>query len=298
MSPRLLAASLVIGASALGAQPHRYAPLVAQLPPSIRALGMGGAWTAGRDPDAIFFNPAVAATQNGTNFGAGRFASASTLAHAAWSMSFGSNGIALGGAWLDYGAAPAAPLSWRALGVRGVDAGLSALAAAAGSLTYKGIKWGAAAKYVGERQGNDRGGTAAFDLGAAKDVASVTVGLSVQNLGPSFDVAGESTQLPTRVAAGVSGYGLRVGPLDFGASLGASVRRDGFIAGAGGVEFGWIPLDGYLVVLRGGLRRSEARSLNPATLGASFGMDRFTLDYAFEDVRGGGGAHHLGIRVR
>jgi hypothetical protein len=282
----------------LGAQSDTFAPLVAQVAPSVRALGMGGQWVAGRDPDALFFNPALAATYTGTSVGVGRYAAASTLSHASWAMAFGSRGIALGGVALDYGARAGAPLDWGALGERGAERSLSAVAAAAGSLTFRGIRFGAAAKYVEERSGNVRDGGAAFDLGAAKNVASVTVGLSVQNLGASFDVGNSESRLPLRVAGAVSGYGLRLGPLDFGGSVGASIRRDGFVAGGGGVELGYVPLDGYLVVARAGVRRPEARSLNPVTLGATFGMDRFALDYAFEDLRATGGVHHLGIRVR
>jgi hypothetical protein len=294
----LASALLAAGALPLRAQEDRHAPFVVQLAPSVRALGMGGQWVAGSDPDALFFNPALAATQTATSVGFGRYAAASTLAHAAWGMSFGGRGIALGAAALDYQARPGAPLSWRALGEHGSQRALSSVASAAGSLTFRGIRLGAAAKYVEERVGNIRDGGAAFDFGAAKDVASVTVGLSVQNVGASFDVGSVDAHLPLRVAAGVSGYGLRVGPLDFGSSVGASVRRDGFVAGGGGVELGYVPLDGYQIVVRAGAHRPEARSLNPVTLGGTFEMDRFALDYAFEELRAAGGVHHLGIRVR
>ncbi len=277
----------------------KYAPLVVQLPVSVRAQGMGGAWTAGRDADAVFYNPANAGA-SGIIVGGGRFGSASTLAHAATGLSFGATGISLGVAWLDYGAGSALPVSWHSLAERGAADGLSAVAVAAATMTFKGIRWGAAAKLLAERIANSHDGMAAFDVGAAKELGPFSTGITVQNVGGSFDPSGVSTFAPTRFTIGANGGGFPVGPIDLGAALAVSVRRDGFVAPAGGFEVSYTPLDGYLLAFRIGAHRPEAEAVNPLTAGASIGLDRFTLDYAFADLRapGRGGMHSLGIRVR
>ncbi|MEP7344487.1 MAG: hypothetical protein ABI877_04445 [Gemmatimonadaceae bacterium] len=277
----------------------KYAPLAAQLPTSVRAAGMGGAWTSGRDADAVFYNPANAGA-NGIIVGGGRFGSAGTFGHASNGLSFGATGISLGVAWLDYGAAPGPGVPWRSLAARGADDGFSALAVAAASMTFKGIRWGAAAKLLEERIANSHDGIAAFDFGAAKEFGPYSTGVAVQNVAGSIDVRGVPMYAPTRFTLGASGGGRPVGPVDLGASVAVAVRRDGFVAPAGGFEVSYTPLDGYLFALRIGAHRPEAEAVNPFTAGASMGLDRFTLDYAFADLRapGRGAVHSVGIRVR
>lgn len=305
---RALDLVLALGLANVGAVPvsgqeggggAKYVPLVAQLPTSVRAQGMGGAWTAGRDADAVFYNPANAGA-NGIVVGGARFGSASTFGHASNGLSFGSTGVSLGIAWLTYGARAGSPLPWRSIGSRGSDDALSAAAVAAGYMTFKGIRWGAAAKLLEERIANAHGDVAAFDFGAAKEFGQFSTGISVQNVGGSLDVRGASTQTPMRVTVGANGGGMAVGPVDLNGALAVGVRRDGFVAPAGGFEVNYTPLDGYLLAFRVGAHRPEAAAVNPFTVGASFALDRFTLDYAFADMRAPsrGGVHSFAIRVR
>lgn len=293
----MLATAIALPLHGQGA-PAKYVPLVVQLPVSVRAQGAGGAWTSGRDPDAVFYNPANAGS-NGVSVGGARFGDASTFGHAANGFSFGSTGISLGVAWLDYGTPPGV-LRWPSLGERGSDDGLSAVAIAAGSMTFKGIRWGAAAKLLEERVANGHDGMAGFDLGAAKEFGRISTGIAVQNIGGSMDVRETPMYAPTRYTIGASGGGYPVGPFDVGGTMSLGVRRDGFVSPAGGLELSYSWLEGYLLALRIGASRPEAASLNPMTLGASFGLDRFTLDYAFADLRapGRGAMHSVGIRVR
>jgi hypothetical protein len=72
---------------------------------------------------------------------------------------------------------------------------------------------------------------------------------------------------------------------------------DGTVRPALGVEAGYVPMDGYLFQARIGVRRPELRAQNPLSFGGSAGLDRFMLDYAYEDWNGGG-AHRLALRVR
>ncbi|MBV6521595.1 MAG: hypothetical protein MNPFHGCM_01736 [Gemmatimonadaceae bacterium] len=295
-----LAATALAFGGGLGAQSvATYYPLVVQLPVSVRSQGMGGAWTAGRDADAVFSNPANAGA-SGMNLGGSRFGSASSAGHAATGLSFGSTGLSLGVAWLDYGTPSGAPVPWRALGERGDDDGLSAQAVVAGTMTYRGIRWGGAARLLEERIANAHDGTIGFDIGAAREFGQISTGIAVLNIGRTLDVQGRKAFLPTRYSLGASAGSYPIGPLDVAAVAAADIRRDGRFSPAGGVELSYSWLDGYVVSFRAGARRFEAESLNPLTVGASFGLDRFVVDYALMDLRAParGTIHSLALRVR
>lgn len=295
-----VALALAAAPPAVLAQGGGFAPLVLELPAAVRAQGMGGAWFASRDPDAVFFNPANAGGSTGVSVGASRYGSASTFAHAATGIPFGSKGIALGVAWLDYGALPGSEIPRRSIGERGPDDGLSATAVASAYMTLWKVRWGAAARFQQERVTYTHDAVASFDIGAARELGWATLALVAQNLGPQITVRGTPTDLPTRFTAGAGTFGRVWGPLDVSASLAASVRRDGFVSPAGGVEFSYSPLEGYSAALRLGAQRGENASINPFSLGWSIAMDRFSLDYAFQDLRGSlrGGVHSVGLRVR
>jgi hypothetical protein len=96
---------------------------------------------------------------------------------------------------------------------------------------------------------------------------------------------------------GAAMYGYVAGPLDLGGSASLAVLPDGTVRPAVGVEAGYVPMDGYLIQARMGARRPELRAQNPLSFGGSAGLDRFTLDYAYEDWKGGG-THRLALRVR
>jgi hypothetical protein len=294
---RLLLAAVIFPPVA-AAQDSVYAPLAAQLGVSVRALGMGGGWIAVREADALFVNPAFAGLSTQMAVGGGRYRDVASLVHAASSINMGGPGLAFGVTALDYGAAPGGVTPWSSLGARGAQDALSTVATGAGSMTWHGLRFGAAAKLVHQRAANLSGSAASFDAGVGKDAGRWQAGLAVQNLGAKLEVDGAPMNQPLRAALGASAFGYSVGPFDAGLMGGVSVRRDGFVAAGGGAELAFVPLDGYTVAVRAGVRRPEAPSLNPVTLGLTFGLDRFSLDYAFEDIKGAGVAHHLALRVR
>ncbi|MFN8572391.1 MAG: hypothetical protein U0132_10060 [Gemmatimonadaceae bacterium] len=291
---------LLVATVPVAAQQAAYVPLAAQLPVGVRSLGMGGPWAPTRDAGTVFVNPANAGTTNSMSLGASRFGSAGTLAYAATSSSFGSRGLAIGVAWLDYGTSESARPTWEALGVRGANDGLSAMAVAAGSLTFKGIRWGAAAKLLQERIANSHDATPAFDVGATKDVGPVSAGLTIQNVGASLELGGATTPLPMRYVLGATTQTTDLGPFDVSAAASLSVRRDGFTSAGGGIDVSYLVLEGYTIAFRAGAQRAEALSVNPFTVGATLAMDRFSLDYAYQDLKAPlrGSVHSVGIRVR
>lgn len=285
-------------APTVSAQEDRYAPIVLQLPASSRATGLGGAATAVRDVEAIFANPALLGTVAGTAVGFGRFGSAATLATLASSTSLGAFSVGLGAQILDFGVfSGRAPLSSRVLTDRGVGAGSSAAGALGLATVFKGLRWGAALKVVSEHLAGVRDASPALDLGVAREGGQIVFGLTAQNIGPAIELGGAGVSLPMRFSLGMAGFGLPVGPLDFGASLATSVLRNGFVAAAAATEWGYSPLEGYSFAGRFGLRRPELREQGILTAGATITVDRFAFDYAFEDLRHGL-AHRLALRVR
>ena len=102
-----------------------------------------------------------------------------------------------------------------------------------------------------------------------------------------------------RLAAGLSSYFRGLGPwFDLSLSGGAAVRRDGLVSGNLGAELSWVPIEGISFALRTGVRRAELSVQHPMTAGLGLSVDRFALDYAWEQMREGGGVHRLGLRVR
>ncbi len=303
----LAAGLLAVSAVAARAQRDRYAPIVLQLPASARATGLGGATVALRDIESLFANPALAGTLTGVAVSGEQFR-ASRQGTIAASVSLGTLGVSVGAQFFDFGVsqgaadgfptarqwpAPSTVIDERAAAAASSFSGAIALAAA-----FKGYRFGLAAKYIDERLGVRRAERPAFDLGIARDRGRVTVGLSVQNIGPTVDFAPlRSAQLPLRATLGMAAFGLTEGPLDLGLSAAVTVRRDGYVAPAVGMEWSYWPLEGYTFAVRAGVRRPELREQRPLTAGASFTLDRISVDYAFEQMRHGAG-HRIGLRLR
>jgi hypothetical protein len=88
---------------------------------------------------------------------------------------------------------------------------------------------------------------------------------------------------------------------DLLAAVDLAWERDGRLVPGGGMELIYVPVEGWSAALRLGARRVERlgqQGRHPITLGASLGLDRFALDYAFESYRGRGAAHRLGFRIQ
>ena len=284
------------------AQAGGYGPLVLQLPASTRAIGFGNAYVAVREAEAVFYNPANAGGRNLLAASVERYGSEAVAGAFASAYAFGPAGVGIGAQVVDYRvAAPGYP-SLAPNGEELMAGGplpASSLVATMGlMIPFKGIRWGAAAKVAQDRVSNGRDGVVLADVGAAKEIGPVSVGLSVQNLGTSPKLLGTSAALPTRATLGAAGAGLPLGPVDFAASAALSVRRGGRVSPAGGGEFSYTPIDGVSIAGRLGLRLPEPDAEGPIAMGASFSFDRVTVDYAFEPYQGEGSGHRVGVRVR
>lgn len=277
-------------------QADRYAPTILQVAPTPRAATLAST-TAARDIEAIFGNPAMVGVAAGTIVSIGRFDAATQLTLAS-SASLGPFSVGIGAQYLDHFSQTIALPYWSyALQVGGERPASSVVGTFALATTIRGNRVGAAVKYVGQRIGPLEDHVPSLDLGIARDVSRYTVGLTVQNIGAGIHLLGSGAQLPLRVAAGVSSYGWTVGPFDVNGSAGASILPDGIVLPALGLELGYVPMEGYSVALRAGIRRPELRAQQPVSIGGTAGLDRFALEYAYEDWVHGA-VHRLALRVR
>lgn len=295
---------LAVAVPAAQAQSGQFAPLVAQLPMGAQALGMGGWNASSRDVDAALGNPAYAGSMASTSLSLARYADRVNSGAIANQSTIGVIGIAIGASYLDYGASfpalQARGFSGDVLAERGDFAAASLAGGIALSTTFKGFRLGVAGLYLEERVESTRASVAAASLGASKDVFTgrVRLGLAIQNIGPELRVPSGEIELPTRVALGATGPLIAIGSyLDLYLTGGMAIQRDGFLSGGAGGELSYVPIEGISLAFRAGARRPELRAQQPLTLGLGAAYDRLAIDYAWEQMDGGG-AHRVSLRLR
>jgi hypothetical protein len=277
------------------------APLVLQLPAGARALSLGDAFVAGRSAEVIFYNPAQIAQGTGMMLTGARYGSASTQLGFAATTALGAVTVGFGAQYLNF----RPPLVFGRpgdLGESGTRLGSSLMGGVAVSLRWKGLRWGAGAKYGQDQVEGSRSGHALFDFGVGREIDRFTVGLAVQHLGGDYTVNGALLDAPTRVTIGGLLPRYPIGTyFDIGATAAVAMEHGGRIVPGAGVELYYQPLEGWSFVLRAGAHRTARGpnpKLHPLTLGAGIAWDRFALDYAFEAIRGGGATHRIGIRLQ
>jgi hypothetical protein len=301
----LIVLLLLVRAIPSVAQDHDRAPLVLRLPGGTRALGLGNGFTAGRGAEVLFYNPAQIGLRRGTTLSIQRFGSASTLGSLSITGPMGKISVGAGVQYLEY--ASRSPVSLYTppgvLASRGVIGATSFAATVAAAFRWKGVRFGMGAKYAAEHVGGARDGGMAVDLGAARDFGAITVGVALQNLGGDVNIHGLRAELPRRVSLGAATPDVRIGTyFDLAASAAVAVERDGTIVPGGGVELTFELVAGWTVTGRIGATRIEdapGKAFASPTFGATFGLDRLALDYAFAPYsRGPGAVHRLGIRIQ
>jgi hypothetical protein len=292
----LLGTAWLLTADTVEAQADRYAPTVLQIAATPRASTFGNV-TAVRDIEAVFSNPAMVGVAAGTVTGFGRFGAATHLMLAS-STSLGPFSVGIGAqyldAWSQSNELPYWSYSLRAGGHLPASSAVGGLSLAT---TFRGNRIGATGKYIIQRIGSVEDAVPSLDVGLARDVSRYTIGVTVQNMGAGIHLPNSAAQLPLRVSAGVATYGWAVGQFDLNGSGGVSILPDGILLPGVGVEANYSPLEGYAFAVRGSMRRPELRAQQPFSFGGSAGLDRFALEYAYEDWVGGA-VHRLALRVR
>ncbi|MFN2317995.1 MAG: hypothetical protein ABR551_10870 [Gemmatimonadales bacterium] len=282
---------------------ERYAPIVLRVPASAWALATGDALTAGRGTsDLLFYNPSALTIAAGTGLSLQRWRSASTAASLSHAVLLSGWGIGVGVRYLDFGGVEGQITHPSDLATRGPLLNSSLAATVGLARVIKRIRVGMAVSYAEERTPADRDGLATIDFGLGRDVGLFGFGLAVRNIGPSRVLGTGEFQPPTRASLGVM---LRPRPIgvffDAAATAEVAVARDGRVELAGGGELIWVPLDGWAVAARVGMRMPERvgeLGARPYTAGIGISLDRFSLDYALDPQRGGAIAHRIGLRMR
>ncbi|MGM0669407.1 MAG: hypothetical protein ACQET1_06780 [Gemmatimonadota bacterium] len=292
------------------AQNRDRGPLVLELPASTRALALGNAFQLdSRDSDAVFYHPGRVGRAQGLVASLQRFTANGTLTSLSAGQAWFGGGVALGLQNLTYGAParaghdvqdilglPADEASLREPG----DVGISETVVSAGyGKSLFGAEMGVVGKYVEQRFDSRKASTLAADLGMAASAGPVTLGLSVQNLGPDLSFGGGDIPLPTRFTLGASSDAAPVGPLDLAASTALSYRLDGDLVPSVGLEVGYWPITGRTFVGRVGYRyRSKEYTAWPLTFGGAFLGDDITLEYAYQGFEDGDPSHRFSVGWR
>jgi hypothetical protein len=296
---------LLLGTGGLVAQEPvvRSLPLVLQVPGSTRALSLGDAYHLGQtDADAGFYNPGLLDTSRGVSASFARYGSGSTLFTAAWATDWFRGGVGLGLQTLSYGAlsgdAGAFTRGEAGLSTSGAVSGTEQVLTAAYARTKFGLRLGIAGKLIDQRMAGERDLTVAADVGVAKNLGVVTVGLAARNLGrdPTFEAF--DAQLPATITLAGASRTTAVGPLDVSLAASTSWLRGDRWAAGGGLEVAWWPVTGRTFIARAGYRWREDTDMRPLTVGAGFSGDRIVLDYAFQDADGGSPVHRVTMRFR
>lgn len=273
---------------------------VLRMPSWPRAAALANIGAATSLPEALFYNPALAGTVTALAGSAHFFGSDSTLTTVVGGLSTGLISVAVGVQMLraDMGFDPLADPIPGSSATR--NHSLTNVATLGGSMRFKGMRWGAAAKYVTLIERGVEADGLALDLGAQRQIGPFSVGLAVQNLGEGIDVRNDELEMPTRVTLAAEGQGLPKGAfLDFGALAALSVDQDGEILPGAGGQILYSPLDGWTFSLRAGVRRpAPSSNERPLTGGLALTLDRLTIDYAVEGVKNGDAIHRIGVRLR
>ena len=260
---------------------------------------MGGAAVAVTDAAAVLHNPALLASARGLEVGAQRYGRGATLGSLAGAIAYAPGGLGFGIELLDHrvtcaGCALALPVREADLTTRGGLPGSGIAATLGFGRTVHGVQVGASARYVEQRIPDERDGTLSADVGAAYDVGPVTLGLAVHDIGGTLSLAGRDWSLPRRATLGAAVERLQIGPLDLAAAGDLSLLTSGEIAVGAGAELGYMPLDGYTVAGRLGLRHAPGGDVGPISLGAMARRDRIALEYAWQPLDGAS-LHRIGL---
>ena len=267
---------------------------------------MVNAGIASSDGDAFLYNPGMLSSARGTAASIQRYGANGTSGAIASVTQAGSMSLGVAAQFVDWRARDGRSY---ADAVRNAPAHLSdtgAVAASSSAFTIgfarviKGRRLGANVKYADDRFGSSHDGTVAFDLGFSMPLGPATLAVVAQNLGAGLSIGGSDGPLPRRVGVG---YGSGLMSLfehwDIGAQMQLTLENDWFVRPAGGLEFGYVPIEGVSLIVRSGLRLPRERDESLATGGLGIVIDRVSIDYAAEPFRGGRPmAHRIGIRIR
>ena len=293
-------------APVVAAQARGEAPLVLRLPSSARIAAMANVGIAANDGDALLYNPGMLNGARGMAVSLQRYGPFGTAGAFGTVTQIGVLNVGVGAQFVDWTAPSGTawgdavrPGATRLADSGGVAASSSAFTVGV-ARAVKGARIGANLKYAEDRFGAQHDGTFAFDLGVTMPLGPANFAIVAQNLGPGLNIGGVNGMLPRRVGIG---YGGGMYPLyerfDLGAQMQLMLEGNGFLRPAGGVEVGYVPIEGVAIVVRSGVRLPREKDESLVTGGLGLTLDRISIDYALEPFRGGRPAsHRIGVRIK
>lgn len=289
--------ALALAPATAHAQDRGALPKLLTLPASTRAMALGGAYQpTARHSDGIFYNPALVNGSTGMGVDVQQWGRESSAAAASAALPWFGGSVAVGLQTLQLGIVGATvPDGEDHLFDAGGTAVSERLVTAGYARKLFGVDWGVAGKLAEERVGAARSTVAMVDVGAARSLGPVVVGVSAMDLGSRpFD--GEDGLAAPRVVVGAGAYGQPVGILDVGYAAALTWTEDRTSVG-GGVELGYWPITGRTFVARVGAQSvSDGSDASPFTFGFAFWGDDLRLEWAYQDFGGGAsGTHRFGV---
>lgn len=268
------------------------------IPPSTRAMALGGAYMMdGDQSDAVFQHPELLRSSSGMTLDFQRWgdAASATSASAATAWFGGDVGVAIGLQSIQHTQSSLdgaeGPFPQDALFV---EAGtqISERVASVGMARAMGeVEWGLALRLTEVRMGDLGSDTdVALAFGAAREVGPVTVGVAYRDILRSV----------SDLAIGVGTYGWELGILD----VGVSARLEGFdedVRYGGGVELGYWPIRGRTFVARVGAQNvPDGSAARPITLGFAYWGDALVLEWGYQLFEGApeSGTHRFTVGWR
>lgn len=301
-----LAASTIAPAP-LEAQPG--GPAAALLPANARIASMANTGLVSADGDAALSNPAVLPNargsalsfhrlSHGSNYGS--FGIVQTIA--SYFVGFGVQHIESGAGSNPYQRDPTDEDGGTLLPAASAQPRVTGTSFTLGAARiWKGIRFGAGARYSSDIVGTDQYNGFTFDAGAARQISRGALTVAARNFGANVQVNGGKMEPAHSVGAA---YGLFTRPvaefLDAGGQIQLTAEgSDWFVRPAAAGEIGYVPIQGISFFVRAGVRAVRDSSESRFTSGLGLNYDSYSIDYAFEPSSGNRSAvHRIGFRVR
>lgn len=300
-------AAPIIAPAPLAAQPG--GPATALLPANARIASMANTGLVSTDGDAALSNPAVLPNARGSSLSFhrlsrgdnyGSFGIVQTVA--SYTLGFGVQHIESGAGVNPYqsdpsgdGAGNTLPNATSSTRVTGTSFTLGA------ARVWKGIRFGAGARYNSDIVDTDQYSNFTFDAGAARQISRGALTVAARNFGTNVQVNGGKVEPAHSVGAA---YGIFTRPVaeffDAGGQIQLTAEgSDWFVRPAAAGEIGYVPIQGISFFVRAGARAVRDSSESRFTSGLGLNYDSYSIDYAFEPSSGSRSAvHRIGFRVR
>ncbi len=296
--------ALTFGPVAAAAQQEAPVPILLLLQGSTRAMGLGGAYDAAAGGDVVFYNPAQVGEVRQTAIAWQRFDNSAALFSLATTTSAIGVSLGAGVQYLEYTATSRdGGITTGALAHGGTFTASGVAGVLSAAIERNGVRIGLSTKYLAQTVASGRRSMPTMDLGFATDLGPVTVAMVLHDAdGVLAKGAENGFRLPTRVSFSGMAARMPVGLwFDLGAAASVTIDKNGEVRPAGGIELSYLPVSGWEITGRigaqdvsGAARRGESAM----TFGATLGVDRIALDYAFQQYDGPGATHRIGLRVR